>query len=343
MVMERLKIVGILAGVASLLACHGPSDSSPKGARPVPEAPPVTASRPSAPGFDAAAAYRTLDSFLRLGPRVPGTQAHAAARDFIKERIRPYADAVEVQAVRVRRFDGRELPAYNIMAEFKGESPRALLLMTHWDSRYVADYDSVRRDAPILGADDGGSGAAVLLALAPILADHPPPITIRMLFLDAEDQGAPPWVTNAPPHSYCLGAQAWAAQRRPDQYFADYGILLDMVGGRDARFLQEGWSRQFAGRYVSKIWTLAQSLGLSPPFTALPTDPVTDDHYYIATQGGIPSLNIINYDHRRPRRFPWYWHTHADTLGNIDTLTLDAVGTLLLHLIYTHNGFLDGS
>ena len=338
--MERIiniLAIGILLGWN--LGCQSESHPDSSSTSPSSEFLPS----PLPPTFNTQSAYEILDSLLQLGARVPGTPAHFQARELIVHHLQQLADRVTVQSDRVRRFDGHEIPVYNIVAEFTGHNPKTILLMTHWDSRFVADYDSVQRELPILGADDGGSGTAILLTLAQVFAEHPPPISIRMIFFDAEDQGAPPWITNPPAHSYCLGAQVWSARHRPDQYVADYGILLDMVGGQDARFLQEGWSQQFAGRYVSKLWTLAQSLGFSPPFIALPTDPITDDHYYVNTQAGIPTLNIINYDHRRPKRFPWYWHTHADNIEIIDTTTLGCVGTLLLHLIYRHNGFLVSS
>ncbi len=315
------------------------SDSSTSG--PPPSHAAATTKAPPAPAFSASEAYLLLDTFLQAGPRVPGTTAHQQALAFIENHLRPFASTLTIQKGTARRFDGRPLPVHNVIAEFKGKSPRALLLMAHWDSRFVADQDSTDRNKPILGADDGGSGPAVLLALARILHQHTPPITIRMIFFDTEDQGAPAWMTNPPPHSYCLGSQLWAKSHRPDQYFADYGILLDMVGGRQAHFLKEKWSEKFTPTQVSQIWALAQSMGYSPPFIPIATDPVMDDHYYVATIAGIPSLDIINYDHRRqPHPFPWYWHTHHDRIDIIDTATLDAVGELLTTLIYTHSGFL---
>ncbi len=313
--------------------------SAPSPQQPSGEAPPW--SGVVAPAFPADRAYALLDSFLQTGPRVPGTPAHRQALAFLENHLRPLATHLTIQKGAARRFDGKEVPIHNVIATFQGKSPRALLLMTHWDSRFMADQDSIRRQEPIPGADDGGSGTAVLLTLAEMFHKQQPPITIRMIFLDAEDQGAPADMPNPPPHTYCLGAQRWARSHRADQYFADYGILLDMVGGQDAHFLKEGWSEKFAPAYVNNIWALAQSLGHAPPFVPIGTDPITDDHYYIATLAGIPSIDIINYDHRRqPHPFPWYWHTHRDSLDIIDTATLDAVGEVLSTLIFTHSGFL---
>ena len=47
---------------------------------------------------------------------------------------------------------------------------------------------------------------------------------------------------------------------------ARYGILLDMVGGKDATFYQEGYSREYAAPIVSKVWKAAKQIGFGKYF-----------------------------------------------------------------------------
>ena len=110
----------------------------------------------------------------------------------------------------------------------------------------IADYDTINQNQPILGANDGGSGVAVLLELARIFCLQKPNIGIDLILFDAEDYGQPenskyPIMQN----SWCLGSQYWSKNPHKKNYFAKYGILLDMVGAKDAVFTFEETSHYY--------------------------------------------------------------------------------------------------
>ena len=112
-----------------------------------------------------------------------------------------------------------------------------------------------------------------------------------------------------------------------------YGILLDMVGGRSARFYREYFSEQAAPWVNSKVWQAARTEGITR-FINESRGAVTDDHLFI-TQAGIPCIDIIECSHPQTGTFAPTWHTMADNLESIDSATLGDVGRTLMRVIYT--------
>ena len=115
---------------------------------------------------------------------------------------------------------------------------------------------------------------------------------------------------------------------------ARYGILLDMVGGKNATFYKEQFSQRTAGKYVNKIWNTAHRLGFGNFFPKEKGTEVTDDHMYVYNLRQIPCVDIINYDPNCDTGFGDFWHTIDDTMDIIDKGTLNAVGQTLLEVIY---------
>ena len=134
--------------------------------------------------------------------------------------------------------------------------------------------------------------------------------------------------------SWCLGSQYWSANLHKPNYYARYGILLDMVGGKDATFRHEKISAFYAYNILQKVWRKANKLGYSNYFIFEEAAEILDDHYYVNTITGIPTIDIIEYDPTTETNFNKHWHTHKDDMDNIDKNTLNAVGQTLLEVIY---------
>ncbi|RYZ87092.1 MAG: M28 family peptidase [Moraxellaceae bacterium] len=196
-------------------------------------------------------------------------------------------------------------------------------------------------------ANDGGSGVGVLLEIARqlSLAQQQPNVGVDIVLFDGEDYGYDGEHTdavakagthsNATTDSWCLGSQYWSKNLVPAGYKADYGILLDMVGARGARFAREGLSRMYAGHVVNKVWTTASQLGYSSIFIPYDSDPITDDHQYVMQYAKIPMIDIIEYNINGTNYFGDYHHTHDDDMKLIDPITLKAVGQTVLQVIYS--------
>jgi glutaminyl-peptide cyclotransferase len=289
------------------------------------------------PAFNPDSAYLFIEKQVNFGPRVPGTPGHEATRKWLTETLNSYADKVIEQPFDAITYKGERLKATNIIAVFNPEAKRRILLGAHWDTRAIADHDPDpdKRNQPIPGADDGGSGVGVLLEIARNLHLLPVEIGVDIVMFDAEDQGAD---TGNNPESWCLGAQHWSSNPHVKGYKADFGILLDMVGSKGARFTLEGVSMQFAPDVMNRIWKMAQSMGYGGYFVSERTGPITDDHYFVNTIARIPMINIINRPKNTETGFGQYWHTHADNMDVIDKNTLRAVGQVVLAVLYRTEG-----
>ncbi len=288
------------------------------------------------PEFNADSAFAYIVDQLAFGPRVPNTPAHKACGEYLANKLRKFTDTVYIQKARARAYDGTVLNIKNIIGAIQPENHNRILLCAHWDTRHIAekDPDPALRDKPFDGANDGASGVGVLIEIARILKNNPPPIGIDIIFFDAEDYGQPHTDRPYVPDSWALGSQHWARNPHVQGYYAKYGILLDMVGAKDATFLMEGYSMMYAASIVRKVWNTAIRLGYDNYFLMQETNPITDDHYYINTIINIPTINIIHYDRTTVTGFFPEWHTHGDNIDVIDKNTLKAVGQTLLQVIF---------
>jgi hypothetical protein len=299
---------------------------------------PVAAEIINIPQFDAAKAYQYVEKQISFGPRVPNTENHRKCGEYLSKFFKDLGLSVVDQRAMLNAFDGTILNARNIIAQYQPKKKYRILLMAHWDTRPFADQDTKDRTKPILGANDGASGVAVLMALAENIVKDTLNIGIDIVLFDAEDYGQPDETMIAPkPDTYCLGSQYWSKNLHILNYNAEFGILLDMVGAKNAKFTKEGISNQYAPHVVSKVWSIAQRAGYSNYFIEMTTPAITDDHYYVNRIAKIPSIDIIHYDENTRSRFGEYWHTHRDNLDIIDKNTLKAVGQVLLEVIYREN------
>lgn len=295
--------------------------------------------RTSVPAFQADSAYAYIEKQVAFGPRVPNTPGHRACGDFLAGELKRHGAQVYVQEMKLTAYDGSLLEAQNIIGSFAPEKEKRILLFAHWDTRPYADSEPVPADQrkPIPGADDGGSGVGVLLEIARQLAVQAPRAGIDIIFFDAEDYGTPDFYTGeAPSDSYCLGSQFWAKNPHRAGYRADFGILLDMVGGKNAVFFKEATSMRYAPAVVERVWDTARDLGYGKFFIRARGGGIIDDHEYVIRGRGIPCIDIIHYDPDTENGFPSYWHTLHDDMSQIDRKTLQAVGQTLLEVIYRY-------
>ncbi len=283
------------------------------------------------PAFSGDQAYTMIEKQLEFGYRVPGTPEHKACGEWIIETMEGLGAKVYQQDFTSNFLGKTNVPSFNIMAQFNPERSKRILLGAHWDSRLIADKDDERKTDPIPGADDGGSGVAVLLEIARLISENPIDMGVDMIFFDAEDQGTNDDKTG---QSWAQGAQYWGANKIPKNYKADYGILLDMVGSEGAVFGREEYSYQNAKKYQDKVWTLAQRMGYSDFFREETSGGVMDDHYWVMKNGGIPMIDIINQQPGDRSSFGSYHHTHDDDIDIISKRTLRVVGQVVTAVLY---------
>lgn len=283
------------------------------------------------PRFNRDSAYNFIAKQVAFGPRVPGTDAHRACKEWMVGQLTSYGASVQEQDFEATILSGDKVPGTNVFAQFNPESTRRLVFAAHWDSRPKADspLSTERKDEPVLGADDGASGVGILLEIARLIgADTSLDLGIDLVFFDVEDAG------ESGGEGWALGSQYWSRNLPYGNVRPEYGVLLDMVGSKGARFAREVHSVNYAPAQVEKIWRLARYMGYSNYFVNERGGQITDDHFYVNTIAKIPMVDIINQDKSTQTGFGPYWHTHNDNMNVIDKATIRSVGKLIMELIY---------
>ncbi len=291
------------------------------------------------PVFNEDMAYRFIEKQLSFGPRVPNTAAHDSCAEWLKREFYELGARVLIQHADVKAYTGEVLKAKNIIAVYNPDAKRRIMLAAHWDTRHMAEWDADpdRREKPIMGADDGGSGVGVLLEIARNLKAYKMDyLGVDIVLFDAEDCGQPNGGGGfeEQQNTWCLGAQHWSKNMHVKDYKPMYGILLDMVGAKDAYFGREAESMKYAPDVVAKVWKEAQRAGYGSYFDYAEIPGLIDDHIYVNQIAKIKMIDIVNRPPGSKTGFGHYWHTHEDNIDVIDKKTLKAVGQTVLNVIY---------
>lgn len=320
------KVLMTLIGAAVLtVACSGSDNKEVKTIEP------VDYRAIDIPDFVADSAYRYVAEQLAFGPRVPGTKEHKQCAQYLTSKMQQWADTVYVQDFNTTLWDNSTVKGHNIIASFDTDNQNRVLLAAHWDSRAYADHDPNpdNHRKPILGANDGASGVAVLMEMARNMKVKRPDVGVDIIFFDVEDQGIPEFESDYRDNTWCLGSQHWAKTPHTMFYRAKYGILLDMVGNANPRYTKEEVSRTFAPGLVEKVWNVANQLGYATSFVNQNTPAILDDHLYVNQIIQIPMIDIVQ--NQEGVSFFEHWHTINDNLDVIDKDALKQVA----HVVYT--------
>ena len=279
------------------------------------------------PKFDKGNAFRYLVEQCEFGPRNPNSIGYKQCLDYLQKTLAGFADTIFLQPFVLDDLVNEEsYDLTNIIARFKVDEPEQILIGAHWDTRPWADEDPEpeKRNDPIVGANDGASGVAVVLELARILNVSPPPIGVTLVLFDGEDMGRP-----GIPKSYAQGSLAFAKDlpiEKPDE-----AIILDMIGDAELHIPIERFSYQQNRQLVKKLWGLAKVLNLGA-FESRIIHTIYDDHVPLWAEAKIPAVDIIDFNY--PNSYKNYWHTTQDLPENCSAESLGQVGTLLVHYIY---------
>lgn len=329
-IIKEMALAGWLTAMATamLTACAG-NNASAGAART------VAVEELNTVEVSADSLYRHVERQVELGPRIPGSSAHAKCVEMISGYLTECGvDTVSIHRAPVTTFKGEKFTAENIFGQINPAATRRILLLAHYDTRPWADHDPdpASRSTPIDGANDGGSGTAVLMEVARVLAPAlPDSIGVDLLFTDLEDSGESG--DDDTEGSWCLGTQEWVKQipytsaNRPA-----FAILLDMVGGAGAQFHREYFSHRHASPIVDKVWNIARRSGFGETFVNTVGGAIVDDHIFI-NRAGIPCIDIIESLNEHTGSFNPTWHTTADTLAAIDRASLRAAAQTVVNTI----------
>lgn len=307
-----------------LAGCGGGNEQ-----KPVENKPAENLVKVALPAFNSDSAYIYTEKQVAFGPRVPNTPAHVKCSDYLIAELKRHGAEVIVQEGSATAYTGESLKFRNIVGRVNPQLKQRVMISCHWDTRPFSDQDAEKPKERFDGAVDGAASGGIMLELARVLKTSPAPVGLDLVFFDAEDYGSP---TTA--NSYCLGSQYFASKPPIKENLPKYGINLDMVAAAGAQFHREGYSMEYASNIVMRVWSIAEELGYAQSFVQQNTNPITDDHYYVNSILGIPTIDIIQHDPNSQTGFGTYWHTQSDNMKAVDKSTMQMIGRVMLGVVF---------
>lgn len=279
---------------------------------------------------DGARSYTWLQRVCELGARPSGSPSMRRQQELLTEHFQGLGARVELQTFDVRHpLDGSAVTMGNLIAQWHPERPQRVLLCCHYDTRPFPDEDRSDPKGTFVGANDGGSGVAVLAELAHHMRDLPGPLGVDFVLFDGEE-----FLFRRDSDDYFRGSTHFAQQYRatPPAHRYVRGVLLDMVGDKELQLYFEKNSVQAPGgrELCQGIWKVAADLGVRE-FVPRVRHEVRDDHLPLIQIAGITTCDLIDFDYPRPGVLQQsYWHTTQDTPDKCSAASLGKVGAVLL-------------
>jgi glutaminyl-peptide cyclotransferase len=279
-------------------------------------APAPTPVRPAVQ-FDADKAWTALVKQCEFGPRVPSTPAHDKCQAYILEEMKKSCpDAHEQPFSYYWRYGHKTLKMANLLGTQNWKDAKSrVVLLAHWDSRPMADRDPnpANQNTPIMGANDGASGVAVLLELARVMKDRlPKDVGVMYFMTDGEDVGPDS-------EDMYLGVKQFMKELTAPK--PDYGILIDMIGDKDLQVPMEPGSLHAAPDLLRAFYKNAADNNLGSTFPAQIGPEIEDDHLPLI-KGKIPTIDLIDFDFAP-------WHTVGDVVSTCSAQSLKKIGASL--------------
>lgn len=273
---------------------------------------------------DGARAHARVVHQVEAGPRIPGTPGHDTVRVWIERELARLGGSVEVHRF-VDSSLGRPLALANVIGHFGPTGGRRIALCAHWDSRPFSDRDPdpAKRSLPVPGANDGGSGVAVLLEVAELMSRKAPPVGVDLVFLDGEDQASA-----SQSDRFCLGSREYARMLKPTpdaRAPITAAFVFDMVGDRDLQIHPEVESSRRASNLVDLVLRAARETS-ARHFHPEPKWLVFDDHVPLL-EAGVPAVDVIDFDYGA-------WHTTADLPDQVSPASLAEVASVAAWIVY---------
>jgi glutaminyl-peptide cyclotransferase len=267
--------------------------------------------------------WNYLETLCDFGPRNPGSEGYRETLSLIRKVGEKYADQMIEHPFSVRTGQGTSQDMTNLELRFQGtEGGTPILIGAHFDTRPFADEDPnpENRSTPILGANDGGSGTAVLLGLAQYLNQHPVARPVHLVFFDGEDFGLKGSSLNL------LGSTYYAQElvKKEKSEWPYWVLVIDMVGDKDLQIFKENHSLKGSAKFLDKIYRVAKEQGVQALIEKTKYT-IYDDHYPFHRMG-IPSTVLIDFD------YP-YWHTLEDTLDKCSIESMMSIFSVVVKTI----------
>jgi glutaminyl-peptide cyclotransferase len=287
--------------------------------------------------FDGRQAYEYLKQLCDIGPRPSGSEGFKTQQKLLEEHFKKFGGAVEYQHfTSAHPISGAKIEMANMLVHWNPQSERRILLCAHYDTRPYPDRDPKNPRGKFVGANDNASGVAILMQLAHDMPELKKELGVDFLLIDGEE-----FVFDQ--NGETLGDMFLGAKHFAKEYVKTktprykWAILLDMVGDAELQIQPDIANLRWKDTYslVHEVWDTAKKLGVRE-FSLKPMrcEQFADDHVTLHNIGGIPCIDIIDFEYPRPPEDPNeegnpYWHTEADTPDKCSALSLAKVGWVI--------------
>ena len=271
--------------------------------------------------FDVKRAMGYLEALCKIGPRISGTEGMKKQQELLEKHFKEHGGQIDWQRfTATQRSVRKAVDMSNLIVSWHPDRERRVILCSHYDTRPLADQEHDTRNwrKPFLSANDGGSGVALLMEMAHHIKDMKINVGIDFVFFDGEEY------VFEQDDEYFVGSKHFGREYRKSRGKKFYGgaVLLDMIGGKKARFPVEPHSWEMAPGLVNAIWGIAEELKCSAfDRNSFASTGVLDDHIAL-NQNGIPAIDVIDF------KYP-HWHRLTDTPESCSGESLEEVAKVL--------------
>ncbi|HKD84641.1 MAG TPA: M28 family peptidase [Terriglobales bacterium] len=281
---------------------------------------PATAAANSAtpkPDINGSHVMQYVREVVAFGSRPPGSAAHTKLEQYILSKL----NGVDVEQDKfIAQTPVGKFPMNNIIAKFPGKKDGVIVVAGHYDTAYYLGKSFV-------GANDGGSSTALLLALADqFRGKQLDGYSVWLLWTDGEEAFVH-WTDTDSVYGARQLAQRWQQDGTAKKIKAF--ILVDMIGDADLDILKDTHSTPWLSDLV---YQAATRLGYQSHFYEFQTA-MEDDHKQFLADG-IPSVDLIDFTYGYNNVF---WHTPDDTTDKLSAQSLAITGDVVLETIQLLN------
>ena len=273
-------------------------------------------------GFNSHQAFAYTAEVAGFGERWPGSPGHAKTEALIRRVLQKDGAQIEGDnftaktprgAVAVHTIIGK----FNVSADPK---QKIFILAGHYDTLFQPGF---------IGANDGASSTAILLAFADALAGQKTRMQIWLVWTDLEEAvktfDADDGLYGSRHLARNLAANGTATRVRG--FF-----LLDMIGDKDLSVARETESTRWLQDFISQA---ARQLGYSDYFFRYEVG-IIDDHVPFL-EAGIPAVDVVDamYGRMGPGfdTMGEFHHANTDTMDKISEHSLEVVGRTILRTV----------
>lgn len=269
--------------------------------------------------FNSQQAYAYTAQIAGFGERWPGSPGHKKTENLIREVLQKDGAVIETDEF-VATTPRGQVPVRNLIGKFNvSADPKqgVVVLAGHYDTLFKPGF---------IGANDGASSTAILLAFADALAHQKTTMQIWLVWTDLEE-AINDFVGNDGLYGSRHLAKKLAASGESARIRGLF--LLDMIGDKNLNVARETSS---SGSLQKIIEQAASRLGYSQYFFKYSVS-IIDDHASFINVG-IPAVDVVDAEYGRmgPNfdAMGEFHHSNADTMDKVSRQSLEIVGRTIL-------------